>query len=133
MPREGWAVASGDGGGGLQARAVAVGVICTFVLSLLVSGALALAVYVGALGEGQAGSLLFYGGLLSLVAGAAYGARQADSRGWAHGLLIGLVYVLVATAFGALFLPGGMVGAFLPRPLLGLGVGAAGGVLGLAV
>ncbi len=133
MPREGWALASGAGGSGLQARAVAVGVVCTVIISLCLSAALALAVYIGALGEAQAGSLLFYTGLLSLAAGAAYGARRAETLGWAHGLLVGLVYVLVATAFGALFLPGGMTGAFLPRLLLGLGVGAAGGVLGLAV
>ena len=129
--REGGALASGDGGSGLQARAVAIGVVCTFLISLVLSGVLALAVYAGGLGESQAGSLLFYAGLLSLAAGAAYGARRADSLGWAHGMLIGAAYVLVAAAFGTLLLPGGMGGAFLPRLLLGLAVGAAGGVLGL--
>jgi putative membrane protein (TIGR04086 family) len=132
MAREGGALAAGQGGSGLQARAVLVGVVCTFLISLVLSGALAIAVYVGGLGEGQAGSLLFYAGLLSLAAGAAYGARQAGSLGWAHGMLVGVAYVLVASAFGTLLLPGGMTGAFIPRLLLGIGVGAAGGILGLA-
>jgi putative membrane protein (TIGR04086 family) len=131
MPRDGGTVVTDEGNGGIQARAVVVGVICTFLLSLCLSGALALAVYAGALGEGQAGTLLFFAGLLSLLVGAAYGARQAYRLGWAHGMLVGVAYVLVAAAFGTLLLPGGLDGALLPRLLLGVGVGAVGGILGL--
>jgi putative membrane protein (TIGR04086 family) len=126
-------VAAGTGPRGLQARAVAVGVASTFLLSLCLSGALALAVYVGSLGEREASTLLFYAGLVSLAAGAAYGARQAAALGWAHGAAIGLAYVLISLLLGwVLFAGGGVGGAGLvQRLLLGVAVGAAGGMLGV--
>lgn len=131
MRKEGGTLTAGANRTGLQPRAVAWGVLATVLVNLCLSGLLALIVYVGTIGEGAASGLLFYAGLLSLAVGAAYGARQAGTFGWGHGAAIGLAYVVLSLLAGSLLLPGGIGGGILGRLVLGLGVGAAGGILGM--
>lgn len=132
MKRSGEASPALGPGAGLQARAIVSGVVLTFLLSVVLAGILALVVYFSSIGEASASGLLFYAGLFSLAAGAGYGARRAESLGWLHGALIGLVYVALSAVLSTIVFPGGYVAHNLGRRLImGCAVGILGGVLGV--
>ncbi|MBE3589402.1 MAG: TIGR04086 family membrane protein [Firmicutes bacterium] len=117
---------------GFQPGAVAAGVACSFVLTLLASALLALAVYSTGLSDATAETAIFYTSVLCLAAGAAYGARRAEALGWLHGAAIGLVYVSLAVAAGLLAFQTDVSAFDLLRHLmLGLVAGVVGGVLGV--
>lgn len=117
---------------GFQLGAVAAGVVCAFVLTLLASALMALAVYSTGLADTTAETLIFYGGVLCLAAGAAYGSRRAETLGWLHGGAIGVVYAALAMAVGLLAFQSDVTALDLVRRLaLGLIAGIVGGVLGV--
>lgn len=116
----------------LQPGAVVSGVVATFVVSLAAAGLLALAVYATPITERSASTFLFLLGLVSLALGAGYGAHLAHGLGWAHGLLVGLVYVALSLALSPLLFPGSLgFGAIAQRLVIGLAAGTVGGVLGV--
>ncbi|MBX5476503.1 MAG: TIGR04086 family membrane protein [Clostridia bacterium] len=117
---------------GFQLGAVAAGVACAFVLTLLASALMALAVYSTGLADTTAETLIFYGGVLCLAAGAGYGSRRAGSLGWLHGAAVGVVYAALAMAVGLLAFQSDVTVLDLFRRLvLGLIAGIVGGVLGV--
>jgi putative membrane protein (TIGR04086 family) len=119
---------------GLQARAVASGVVVTFLLSLVLSGVVALVVYFASVSEASASGLLFYAGLFSLAAGAGLGARRAAALGWLHGAAVGLVYVLLSALVSLVIFPGGYTPHDVLRRLaMGCAVGLLGGIVGVNV
>jgi len=116
----------------LQLGAVVSGVLATFVFSLAAAGLLALAVYATPITERTASTFLFLLGLASLALGAGYGAHLAHGLGWAHGLLVGLLYVAVSLALSPLLFPGSLSFATIAQRLLvGVAAGTVGGVLGV--
>lgn len=118
----------------LRAGAVLSGVLATFVISLAGAGLLALAVYATPISERSASAFLFALGMASLVLGAGYGAHLAHTLGWAHGLLVGLLYVAVSLLLSPLLFPGTLTfGGALQRLVLGAVAGTVGGVLGVNV
>lgn len=117
---------------GIQAGAIAAGVVASFAASLAVAAVVAIVVVATAVTEQQAAAALFVAGLASLAIGAGVGARRAGGHGWIHGLLIGLIYVACSLAIEPLLFPGGLSFAGgLTRLALGIGAGAFGGVIGV--
>ncbi len=119
-----WAEPSGPA---LNLGAVVSGILATFLFSLLAAGLVALAVLLTPLTETQASVGLFALGLISLALGAGVGARRASGRGWVHGLLVGLGYVVCSLALEPAFFPGSLT---LAGSMFRLALGAVTGLLG---
>jgi len=116
----------------LNLKAIIAGILVTFFLTLLVSGALALTVYLTDITENQVAAALYYAGILTLAVGGGLAARWADAMGWLHGGLVGAIYVILATLIGMFFFPGGYVlTQVTKRVLAGFFVGALGGIIGI--
>lgn len=117
---------------GLDLGAVVAGVIAMFALTLLLSAALAAAIYFTDVTEGDLAGVLYYAGLVTVVAGGAVAGRRAETRGWLHGGLAGLGYVIVSLAVGSILFPGTALWAGLAGKLAtAFAAGALGGVLGV--
>lgn len=124
--------AAAGGEPGFRFGAVAAGLVATFVISLAAAGVVAIVVYATPITERSASAFLFALGLASLALGAGYAAHLARTMGWAHGLMVGAVYVLLSLVLQPLLFPGGWtLAGFAQRLLLGMGAGALGGVLGV--
>ena len=69
---------------------------------------------------------------LSLIFCGILTARSIDFFGWLHGVFAGILYTVIRYIFGAVFLNGfGFNTATLSMFLLGIVLGAAGGILGI--
>ncbi|PZN12355.1 MAG: TIGR04086 family membrane protein [Bacillota bacterium] len=114
-------------------KAVLGGAAMSLLLVWLVSGGLALAVYFTAINEYHLETALYYTGMLAVAAGGAVSARAAERRGWLHGGLAGLLYVLTGSVLGHLLFPGQPtpLAHLGPRMLLGFLLGALGGAAGM--
>lgn len=118
----------------VDGRAVAAGVIATFALTVMVSAALAVAIYLTDITETHVSGILYYVGLLSVAVGGGVAARRASSRGWLHGGLAGLAYVVLSLVIGSLLFPGSAVLVDAGRKLVTAFVaGAVGGVVGVNI
>jgi len=116
----------------LNLKAVVAGILVTFFLTLLVSGGLALTIYLTNITENQVTAVLYYAGMLTLAVGGALAARWAETLGWVHGGLSGALYVILATLVGMFFFPGGYAFAQIAqRVLAGFFIGALGGIIGI--
>lgn len=117
----------------LHVRAVLVGAAVALATVVLASGILAVAVYWTALTELQLNHLLYYSGMLATALGGFLAARTANQRGWLHGGIAGLIYVLVGAVLGHLLFPHQPtpLAQLGPRMLLGFVLGALGGILGM--
>lgn len=128
---------SGDGGranlsGGFHWGSVLAGLVASFALSLVIAGIVALIVYATAITEQSASGFLLALGLLSVALGAGYGAHRAHSLGWAHGLAVGVCYVLTSLALQPLlFSAGWSAGGTIMRLLWGAAAGTLGGIIGV--
>lgn len=117
---------------GLDLGAVASGVIAMFVLTLILSAGLAAAIYFTDVTEGDLAGVLYYAGVVTVAAGGAVAGRRAETRGWLHGGLAGVGYVLVSLAVGSLLFPGAALLAGLGGKLAtAFAAGAVGGVVGV--
>lgn len=122
----------GPSDGRFQPSAVFAGVVATFVVSLAAAGCVAIIVYATPITERTASTFLFALGLGSLCIGAGYAAHVARGMGWAHGLVVGLVYVALSLLLQPLLFPGAWtIGGALQRLALGMIAGALGGVFGV--
>lgn len=116
----------------IDLTAVAAGVLFTFVLSGLVAAGAAVAIAYTALTETYLPIALYYLGFLTIVAGAAYGARRASRLGWLHGGFIGLAAVTAALLLSALAFPGGLTaGEVFRQAVLCFLAGCIGGIIGV--
>ena len=117
---------------GFRWGAVAMGVVVTFIISLVAAGVLALTIYATSITEQQASAVLLLLGLASLLLGAGYAAHRARTMGWAHGVVVGLAYVLLSLVLQPVLFAGSWtVGGILQRLMLGIAAGALGGVSGV--
>ncbi|HEY8394738.1 MAG TPA: TIGR04086 family membrane protein [Thermaerobacter sp.] len=114
-------------------KAVLGGATVSLLVVWLVSGALALTVYFTAINEYQLEAVLYCAGMVAVAAGGAVSARVAERRGWLHGGLTGLIYVLVGSLLGHFLFPGQPtpLAQLGPRMLLGFLLGALGGAAGM--
>ncbi len=116
----------------LDLSAVGAGVVFTVACSVVVAAATAIAVRYTTLTETYLSIALYYLGLLTVVAGAAYGARRASRLGWLHGGFVGLVAATVAMLLSALGFPGGLAtGDVFRQALLAFLAGCIGGIIGV--
>ena len=116
----------------INVKAIVAGILVTFFLTLLVSGGLALTVYLTNVTESQVVMILYYSGMLTLAIGGGLAARWANNLGWVHGGLSGVLYVILATLVGMFFFPGGYAFANVAqRVLAGFFLGALGGIIGI--
>jgi len=116
----------------VDARAVAVGVAVTFLLTVAVSAVLAVAIYFTDMTEAHVSDILYYVGLGAVTLGGAAASRRAGRSGLVHGALSGAAYVVLSLAAGALLFPGNQVLAgALGKLLTGAAAGALGGVVGI--
>lgn len=111
----------------LDLRAIAAGVLTTFLLTVLASAIMAVAIYWSDLTEAHVSGALFYVGLLAVAIGGAVASRRAGSFGWLHGGLAGFLYVFLSIVLGAVLFPGSQV---LPAAAGKLALGALSGVVG---
>lgn len=119
-------------GGRLQVPAVLRGVVFTFVMGVVLSGLVALAIYFTSLREQQASGALLVAGLLAVATGGGYAARAARAAGWLHGGLVGLLYTMATTLLSPALFPGALhPGPVLERLVVGCAVGMVGGILGV--
>jgi putative membrane protein (TIGR04086 family) len=119
-------------GPALRAGCVLAGVAVTFLTSLAAAALAAVVVAATPLTEQAAAGTLLPLGLACLVAGGGYAAHRARTMGWAHGLAVGLVYVLLALVLQPLlFRSPWTVAEVLRRLALGLAAGTLGGVIGV--
>ncbi|MBO8140952.1 MAG: TIGR04086 family membrane protein [Firmicutes bacterium] len=94
--RVAWRSSHGGEGGGLGVGSVLQGVGAAFVLALLLSAAVGLAVAWTPRWDASDG-LLKGLNLVAVAAGGFYAGRRTKRLGWLHGGLVGLVYVLLVT------------------------------------
>lgn len=113
-------------------QAVVAGVLAAFALTVLVSAILALAIYFANLTESTVSGLLYGVGLVTVAAGGAVAGRRAGTRGWLHGGLVGLAYVLLSLLIGSLLFSGPALWADLVGKLFTAFVaGSLGGIVGV--
>jgi putative membrane protein (TIGR04086 family) len=118
----------------INLRAIIAGILATFFLTLLISGCLALTIYLTTITEQQVTLILYYSGMLTLAVGGGLAARWADTLGWVHGGLAGAVYVILATMVGMYFFPGGYaLMSIVQRVLAGFFIAALGGIIGINI
>lgn len=117
---------------GINGAAIAAGVVMTFALTVIVSAILAVAITVTDITEGHVSGVLYYIGLLTTAVGGGVASRRASSRGWLHGGLVGIIYVVVSLAVGLIIFPGTAIFFEAGRKLaVAFIAGALGGVVGL--
>lgn len=122
----------GPSDGRFQPNAVFAGVVATFVISLAAAGLVAVVLYATPITERTASTFLFALGVASLSLGAGYAAHVARGMGWAHGLIVGLVYVALSLLLQPLLFPGAWtLGGTMQRLMFGVLAGVLGGVLGV--
>lgn len=116
----------------VDARAVAVGVAVTFLLTVAVSAVLAVVIYLTDITEAHVSGALYYLGLVAVTLGGAAASRRAGRSGLLHGACTGTAYVLLSLLAGALLFPDAAVLAgALGKLVTGAGAGALGGVAGI--
>lgn len=112
--------------------ALAPGLIASFGITFLAAAILALLVAFAPLGERPLLLSINFFYLTSIAVGGAFSARYATVRGWLHGAICGIAYVVAAFAIGSLAFPKVVSVELLPRQLLlGIAAGALGGMVGL--
>ncbi|MCL6520920.1 MAG: TIGR04086 family membrane protein [Firmicutes bacterium] len=120
-------------GAAFSAAALATGLAVSLVAAAVLAVALTLVGHFSRLSDPWLARGGFYAGLLAPLAGGLAAGRAADRLGWLHGGLAGAVYVLLAVLVDTLA-GGGVARLPLLRELvLGMGLGAAGGMLGVAL
>ncbi|HEX6987910.1 MAG TPA: TIGR04086 family membrane protein [Bacillota bacterium] len=116
----------------VDARAVAVGVAVTFLLTVAVSAVLAVVIYFTEMTEAHVAGALYYIGLVAVTFGGASASRRAGKSGLLHGALSGAAYVILSLAAGALLFPGSdVLAGALGKMVTGAAAGALGGVVGI--
>lgn len=119
---------------GINGAAIAAGVVMAFALTVIIAAVLAVAITVTDITEGDVSGVLYYVGLLTTAVGGGVASRRALTRGWLHGGLVGLVYVVVSLAVGLIIFPGSALFFEAGRKLvIAFAAGAIGGVVGLNV
>ncbi|MCL4426222.1 MAG: TIGR04086 family membrane protein [Firmicutes bacterium] len=117
---------------GLDLTAVAAGVVVSFALTFVASTIMALLLYNMIMSDNRLPLLEDLAGLISVVLGGWYAARRAETSGWLHGGVTGVVYVLIALTLGlALYSVPFILVTSLKRLGAGFLLGALGGVLGV--
>jgi putative membrane protein (TIGR04086 family) len=111
-------------------RAVVGGAVLALVLTALVAGVTATVLLTTALTERYLPWVVNSAGFVCIFAGGFFSARSAGSLGWFHGASTGLLYVLLAYVFSALFFA--PVAPLWPaRALFAVLAGLIGGMLGV--
>lgn len=116
----------------LDLRAIGIGILIAFFLSVVIAAILAVVIALTQLHEGQIAGTLYYVGLATVALGAAAASRVAKQRGWLHGALTGVGYVILSLALGLLMFPAEALLSDLIVKLLSGGVaGLIGGMIGV--
>lgn len=112
--------------------ALAPGLVASFGLTFLAAAVLTLLVAFANVGERLLLLSINFLYLVSIAVGGAFSARYATGRGWLHGAVCGIAYVIAAFAIGSLAFPKVVSVELLPRQLLlGIAAGTLGGMVGL--
>lgn len=70
--------------------------------------------------------------IISIVVGSGYVAQRVDKRGWMHGAITGLLYIIILSIMGILTGGGMVLGQlFFSRIIIGIVAGGIGGILGI--
>jgi len=73
------------------------------------------------------------GGLISVAVGGAYAARLSESKGWLHGGITGVMFIIVTLIVGSVLFPGVPLALAVRRAAVAFAVGAIGGVVGVNI
>ncbi len=117
---------------GLNWKHIALGVVASFVLAFILCGIVGLVMYEGWLSEAYSPLVMNIVSFASLFAGAIYAGRRAGTAGWAHGALVGFLYMALVTVLGIVIfdqLAPGLV--LLERGTLAVAIGAVAGTMGI--
>ncbi|KAB3527675.1 TIGR04086 family membrane protein [Alkaliphilus serpentinus] len=114
----------------IYCRALIRGYLLSLIL-FLVSGAL---IAFTSLGEGIISIITSIILILSVAYGAIYIAAKIGSRGWLHGAIVGLAYILILVFFSKLFISEFSFDKYVSyRILISVATGFIGGMIGINV
>ncbi len=112
--------------------AVARGVLLALIISLMLLLLASLVLHWTAVPEKISPYLVFGISLLAILAGSRFTGRRIGYRGWFHGGMVGLLYVLLLLVLSAFLIPDFSFNILvLTKVFLGFAFGAAGGMWGV--
>ncbi len=116
----------------IDPKALLSGVLTVAILSIILSLVMASVIYFSELTEELTMMVLSYTGFAVIAVGGAIASRKARTRGFVHGGMVGVIYILITAALSVLIFPSALVlsEVFL-KVLLGFTIGALGGVIGI--
>ena len=113
-------------------QAVLAGIVTAFAASLALSAVLAAVIYFTDVTETSIGGVLYYLGIVTVLLGGAVAGRAAPGRGWLHGGLAGLGYVVISLTLGSVLFPGSaLLAGIATKLVLAFVAGAVGGIVGV--
>jgi len=108
------------------------GILLALLFSLGMILLIALLLYLTALPERMAFYLVYAVSIAAILWGSAYAARRIGSRGWLHGGIIGVIYVLLMLGGGLIVVADLAIGwNLVVKIFLGFIFGAVGGMWGV--
>ena len=112
--------------------AIIFGLVVTVFLTLITAAIISLVSYFTAFSEGVVVSYMYYLGMLCAAAGSAFGARRANSMGWLHGGIIGLLYAVGSIGLSYVLVPTPLgLTDIAARTVTAIVVGMLGGIIGV--
>lgn len=111
---------------------VARGVLLAFALSLVLLFLASLVLHWTTVPEKISPYLVFGISLVAILFGSRFSGRRIGYRGWLHGGLVGLLYVLLLLALSLFLMPDFSLNFLVPvKVFIGFAFGAAGGMWGV--
>lgn len=113
-------------------RLILKGMVIAFLFSLISFLILSLLLTLTNISEGIIKPTSYIVMIISIVIGSGFVAQRIDKKGWMHGAITGLLYIIILTIIGIFTGEGLVFGQlFLSRIIIGIVAGGIGGILGI--
>lgn len=108
------------------------GLVLAYIISLTIFIVFSILLTYTKIPEKVIPSVVVFTTIVSISMGSGYLSRRVEGKGWLHGGLLGLIYVLLILVLGNIFIPGfNAAGNLLTNLLIAFIIGAIGGIIGI--
>lgn len=108
------------------------GVLLAYVISALLLIVYGILLTITSLSESSMSTIVMIITMISIALSSIYSAMKAESKGWLHGAVVGLIYMILLFLIGLIFDTGLSFDSFIIfRLFMGLVIGALSGIIGI--